>query len=45
LFWFENMFDCLYLFKEKLNIRYNLKPITQNFEFKDDKIVLKAFLN
>ncbi len=45
LFWFENMFDCLYLFKEKLKVRFDLKPISPGFEFRDENIILKAHLN
>ena len=45
VFWFENMFDALYLFKEKLKCRFELKPITQDFIFKDENITLKAYPN
>ena len=45
LFWFENMFDSLYLFPEKLKFRFELKPITQDFIFQDENITLRAYLN
>lgn len=45
VFWFENMFDALYLFKEKLKCRFELKPITQEFIFKDENITLRAYPN
>lgn len=45
VFWFENMFDALYLFKEKLKCRFELKPITQDFVFKDENLTLKAYPN
>ncbi len=31
VFWFENMFDALYLFREKLKCRFELNPVTQGF--------------
>lgn len=45
VFWFENIFDALYLFKEKLKCRFELKPITQEFIFKDENITLRAYPN
>jgi ribonuclease BN (tRNA processing enzyme) len=45
VFWFENMFDALYLFREKLKCQYELKPITQDFLFQDDNLTLKTYLN
>lgn len=45
VFWFENMFDALYLFKEKLKCRFELKPITQEFIFKDENITLRGYPN
>jgi ribonuclease BN (tRNA processing enzyme) len=45
VFWFENMFDVLYLFREKLKCRYELKTINQEFIFKDKNITLRACPN
>ncbi|OGC82635.1 MAG: hypothetical protein A2W07_09405 [candidate division Zixibacteria bacterium RBG_16_43_9] len=45
VFWFENMFDALYLFKEKLSCKFELKPITHDFLFKDENLSLRAHLN
>jgi ribonuclease BN (tRNA processing enzyme) len=45
VFWFENMFDALYLFREKLKCRYELKPITRDFLFQDENLTLKAYPN
>ena len=45
VFWFENMFDALYLFKEKLSCKFELKPITHDFLFKDENLSLTAHLN
>jgi ribonuclease BN (tRNA processing enzyme) len=45
VFWFENMFDALYLFREKLKCRFELKAITQHFLFKDENLSFKAHLN
>jgi len=45
IFWFENMFDALYLFKERLKCKYELKPIDQEFVFKDENIILRTYPN
>ena len=45
VFWVENMFDALYLFRGKLKCRYELKSITQNFLFQDENLTIKAYLN
>lgn len=45
IFWFENMFDALYLFPDNLNFRFELKPITQDFVFKDENLILKPYPN
>lgn len=45
IFWFENMFDALYLFPEDLRFRFELKPITKDFVFQDENLTLRASLN
>lgn len=45
IFWFENIFDALYLFPDNLNFRFELKPITQDFVFRDENLVLKPYPN
>lgn len=45
IFWFENMFDALYLFPDNLNFRFELKPITRDFVFKDENLILKSSPN
>lgn len=45
VFWFENMFDALYLFREKLKCRFELNPVTKDFEFKDENLTLRTHLN
>ncbi len=45
VFWFENMFDAVYLFREKLKCRYELIPVTQEFVFKDENITSRVYPN
>jgi len=45
VFWFENMFDALYLFPEDLKFRFELKPITKDFIFQDENLTLRTYLN
>jgi ribonuclease BN (tRNA processing enzyme) len=40
-----NFLRTLYLFKEKLSLRFNLHPIKPNFAFKKEEIVVNAYLN
>jgi ribonuclease Z len=45
IFWFENMFDAVYLFSEGLNFKFELKPIPRDFVFKDESLVLRSYPN
>ncbi len=45
IFWFENMFDALYLFPDNLNFRFELKPITRDFIFRDENLIIKPYSN
>ncbi|HVP36185.1 MAG TPA: MBL fold metallo-hydrolase [Terriglobales bacterium] len=45
VFWFENMFDALYFFHEKLKTKFELKPYTQDLLFKDKNLILRAHPN
>lgn len=45
VFWFENMFDALYLFPDNLSFRFELKPITRDFVFRDENLILKPYPN
>jgi len=41
----ENFLQTLYLFKEKLSLRFNFHPIKPNFVFKNKEININAYLN
>jgi len=45
LFWFENMFDAVYLFQDNLSFGFELKPINIDFVYQDEDLILKAFPN
>lgn len=41
----ENFLQTLYLFKEKLSLKLNLRPIKPKFVFKNEEIKISAYLN
>jgi ribonuclease Z len=41
----ENFLRTLYLFKEKLSLRFNLHPIKPNFAFRNEEINISAYPN